>query len=248
VNPCILIPLYDHGEPVAAVVEALAPLDLPCLIVDDGSGEATREALERIAKRHAFVQVVRRPRNGGKGAALKTGYRAARERGFSHVVQLDGDGQHDARDVPRFLAALRERPGALVLGTPVFDASVPRSRLYARQISRVLVWAACLSRVIADPLCGFRGIPLVPSLALLDRVATGDRMDFDPELAVRLVWEGLPVVRIPTRVVYRAGNASHFSLGRDYPLLAGLYTRLIAGGLRRAPTLRRRARSPGGVG
>lgn len=247
-KPCVLIPVYEHGEPVAAVVEGLACLELPCLLVDDGSGPPTRDALECIARRHRFVEVLRRPRNGGKGAALKTGYREAWERGFSHVVQLDADGQHDPREVPRFLDVQRAEPRALVLGVPVFDASVPRSRLAARQISRVCVWAACLSRVVSDPLCGLRGIPLEPTVALLDRVRMGDRMEFDPELAVRLVWEGLPVVGIPTPVVYRKDNPSHFSLRRDYPLLAGLYTRLVAGGLRRASARRRQARTARGIG
>jgi glycosyltransferase involved in cell wall biosynthesis len=244
VKPCVLVPIFDHGETVGEVVAGLAPTGLPCLVVDDGSGPATREALARVAREHPFVEVLRRPRQGGKGAALKTGYRAAAERGFSHVVQLDADGQHAVGDVSRFVEAMRKAPGALVLGVPVFDATVPRARLYARQLSRVLVWLACLSRAVPDPLCGFRGVPLAPTLALLDEVATGDWMDFEPELAVRLFWAGLPVVTLPTRVVYREDGLSHFSLRRDYPRLASLYTRLVATMLLRSPTLLR-ARTAG---
>ena len=135
----------------------------------------------------------------------------------------------------RFVAALRASPDALVIGVPLFDETAPRARIYARQLSRWLVWLACLSRQVSDPLCGYRGLPLGPTLALLDRVETGDWMDFEPELAVRLVWEGLPVASVETRVVYRAGNLSHFSLLRDYPRLAWLYARLVAGMLQRLP-------------
>lgn len=239
----VVIPCYEHGHTVGAVVDALAPLGLPCLVVDDGSGPATREALEALAKRHAFLEVERLPHNAGKGAALKTGFRAALARGWDGAVQLDADGQHDPADVPRFVRAMQRNPGALVLGVPVFDASVPRARLYARQLSRGLVWLACLSRVVPDPLCGFRGVPLAPTVRLLDRTATGDRMDFEPELAVRLVWEGVRVVTLPTRVVYPAGGVSHFSLARDYPRLALLYTRLVTGMLPRWGALRSRARA-----
>lgn len=239
----VVIPCYDHGSTAARVVEALAPSGLPCLLVDDGSGPATREALEGLAKRLPFVELLRFERNRGKGAALKAGFRAAAERGWSSVIHLDADGQHDPADVPRFAEALRRSPGALVLGVPVFDASVPKSRLYARQLSRGLVWAACLSRVVPDPLCGFRGVPLEATLAVIDRVPTGDRMDFEPEIAVRLVWEGVPVVALPTRVVYLPGGLSHFSFSRDYPLLASLYLRLLAGMLPRAARLRRQARA-----
>lgn len=236
---CVLIPIHDHGDAVGPVLEGLAPTGLPCLVVDDGSGPASRAALERLAARHPFVEVLRHGRNRGKGAALKTGYRAALDRGFSHAVQLDADGQHDPGDVPRFAEAVRANPDALVLGVPVFDASAPRARLLARQISRGLVWLACLSRAVPDPLCGFRALPLRPTLALLETTPTGDWMDFDPELAVRLVWEGLPVATLPTRVVYREGGMSHFSLVRDYPRLASLYARLLAGVPARAPDLLR---------
>jgi glycosyltransferase involved in cell wall biosynthesis len=239
----ILIPCYDHGGSVTRVVEALAPSGLPCLLVDDGSGPATSEVLEGLAKRLPSVELLRFDQNRGKGAALKAGFRAAAERGWRAVIHLDADGQHDPADVPRFAAALRANPGALVLGVPVFDASVPRVRLYARQISRAVVWAACLSRVVPDPLCGFRGVPLAPTLALIDRVATGDRMEFEPELAVRLVWEGVPVVPLPTHIVYLPGGLSHFRFARDYPLLASRYVRLLAGMLPRAAALRRQARA-----
>lgn len=225
----VLIPCYEHGSTVGAVVEGLATSGLPCLLIDDGSGPATREALEGLAKRYAFVELLRSPENQGKGAALKLGYRAAAERGWGGVIQLDADGQHDPADVPRFAHAMQSQPGTLILGVPVFDASVPRVRLYARQLSRILVWAACRSRVIPDPLCGFRGMPLAATLAVIDRVETGNRMEFEPEIAVRLVWAGVKVVPLPTRVVYLPGGLSHFSFSRDYPLLASLYLRLLAG-------------------
>jgi glycosyltransferase involved in cell wall biosynthesis len=237
---CALVPIYDHGATIEKVVADLPP-ELPCLIVDDGSGEATRAALRRLALAHPHVEVIRRERNGGKGAALKTGYRRALERGFTHVVQLDADGQHCAADAPRFAAAMRAHPDALVLGVPVFDATAPRARIWARQLSRGLVWVACLSRAVPDPLCGFRGIPLRPVVALLDRVErTGDWMDFEPELAVRMVWEGAPIATLVTRVQYPAGGISHFSVARDYPRLAALYLRLLGGMVWRAPALLRR--------
>jgi hypothetical protein len=68
---------------------------------------------------------------------------------------------------------------------------------------------------------------------VIDRVQTGDRMEFEPEIAVRLVWAGVPVVTLPTRVVYLPGGLSHFSFSRDYPLLASVYLRLLAGMLSR---------------
>ena len=195
------------------------------------------EILASLAAAHPWLEVHRHETNRGKGAAVATGYRLAAARGASHALQLDADGQHDAADVPRFLEAMAKHPDALVLGAPVFDASVPRSRLYGRQISRGLVWLFTLSFAVRDPLCGFRGIPLAATLALLGRQRLGERMDFDPELAVRLYWEGLEVVNLPTRVRYPAGGLSHFDVVWDDLRLAGLYVRLAGGLLRRAPRL-----------
>ncbi len=120
-KPCLAIPIFDHGESIGKVVESLASLDLPCIIVDDGSGEATRAELDRLEARHDWVQVVHHDRNRGRGAALRTAYRTAARRGMTHVVQLDADGQHLTTDVPKFLEAARAHPTALVLGVPIFD-------------------------------------------------------------------------------------------------------------------------------
>lgn len=239
-----MIPCYEHGAALAGVADALARYALPGVVVDDGSGPATREALAAIARRHPWLRVHRHAANRGKGGALATGYRFAAEHGATHALQLDADGQHDAADVPRFLDAMRKAPDALVLGVPVFDASVPKSRLYGRQLSRAIVWLATLSFEIRDPLCGFRGIPLEPTLALMARVRLGERMDFDPELAVRLVWDGVPVVGLRTRVRYPEGGVSHFDVVRDDLRLAWLYLRLGAALPRRAPGLVARRRAP----
>lgn len=227
-KPCLAIPIYDHAAAVAGVVEALAPLELPCIVVDDGSGGDTQRELARLAARHAWLEIERHGANRGRGAALRTAYRAAARRGSTHVVQLDADGQHAAGDVPRFLEAARERPEALVLGCPVFDDSIPWHRLHGRKLSRGIVRLETLSGAVRDPLCGFRCVPLGATLPLLERVRTGDRMDFDPELVVRLVRAGVPVVNIPTAVRYPEGGISHFRMVRDNLLIAWAYLRLAA--------------------
>ena len=233
-KPCLLIPIYDHGDTIRGVVESLAYLDLPCFIVDDGSASPTRTELDRLERDHDWVHVHHRPQNGGRGAALRTGYRLAWERGFSHAVQLDADDQHDPRDVPRLLEAAQKDPHALVLGRPLFDDSAPALRMFGRKFSQALVWLETLSFDIEDPLCGFRCFPLEETVRLLDRNALGDRMDFDPEIAVRLYWEGLPIVSVPTRVRYHEGGLSHFAPAYDSWLIAKAHGRLVAGMLPRA--------------
>jgi len=236
-NPCLLIPIYDHKDQIRAVLDSLAGFGLRCIVVDDGSGIETRMVLDAAEKDYSWLEVYHRDINGGRGAALVSGYRLAAKRGFSHAIQLDADGQHDARDVPRFVEAIDANPDALVLGTPIFDESVPKSRLYGRQLSRFMVWLTTLSLDVSDPLCGFRGIPLAPALGLLERVEMGSHMEFDPQLVIQLCWAGAPVVNLPTRVVYAAEGLSHFDLVRDNLRLIGVYIRAVGGMLLRSPRL-----------
>jgi glycosyltransferase involved in cell wall biosynthesis len=223
---CLGIPIYDHGETIGAVVESLASLNLPCIIVDDGCGKRTRGELDRLEVRHSWLEVIHHRENRGRGAALRTAYRAAGQRGMTHVVQLDADGQHAAVDVPRFLEAAREQPDALVLGAPIFDDSIPWHRRHGRKLSKGIVWIETWSTAVHDPLCGFRCIPLIPTLSLLDRVRFGDRMNFDPELIIRLARAGVPVVNVPTAVHYPEGGVSHFRMVEDNLRIAWSYVGL----------------------
>jgi glycosyltransferase involved in cell wall biosynthesis len=239
-----VIPVFDHGRELVAVVEELARFRLPCFVIDDGSAAPTRASIAKLAGENDWIRVERFPENRGKGAALKRGFELAASEGHTHAVQLDADGQHDPRALPGFLAALESNPDALVLGVPIFDASVPRVRLWARQLSKALVWAATLSLEIQDPLCGYRGVPLARALRLLRSRPTGDRMEFEPELAVHLYWDGARVISLPTPVSYPAGGVSHFGFWREYPRLALLYARLLIGMLGRLPALLRRRSTP----
>ena len=237
---CLLIPIYQHRETIRGVIESLAKFDLPCLVIDDGSDRETVDVLTEIEEHHSWVDVYHCPVNRGKGAALCIGYRLADQRGFSHVIQMDADAQHDPADVARLLAAIEEDSDALILGEPVFDETAPWLRLASRQLSRGFVWLATLSFDVGDPLCGYRAIPLASTLALLDRVRMGRHMEFEPELIVRLYWAGVEIRNVPTRIVYHEGGLSHFDIVWDDLRLAWLYIRLVAGMLPRILLLRAR--------
>ena len=241
-NACVLVPLYDQPRALAALFEALAKLALPCSVIDDGSGAETRTALEAARAGHAFVSVLRHERNRGKGAALRTGLIAAHAAGFTHALLVDADGQHDPAAWPALLAAARAEPNALVLAAPIFGADAPMSRVRGRELSIACARLETLSRAIEDPLCGLRCVPLAAGCELLARNACGDRMEFDPEFAVRMAWAGVPIVNVPARVHYPSGGISHFRLLRDNARISWMHARLITGMLPRAPALLRRAR------
>ena len=235
--PCALVPIYNHGSTITRTVQALRAHGLPVLIVDDGSDAATRDVLDALVRVTDEVQLLRLPHNQGKGRALDAGLRAAHAACYTHALQIDADGQHDTGDVPRFLAEARARPEALVCGVPAYDASVPRARLYGRYVTHLCVWLETLSLAIRDSMCGYRLYPLDAVCAEIARKPPPARMDFDTEIAVRLVWRGLPVVNLPTRVIYPANGLSHFRMFRDNLRISAMHTRLLLGMLPRAPRL-----------
>ena len=127
--------------------------------------------------------------------------REAARRGFSHALQIDADGQHAAADVPGFLDEARAHPDAVICGQPVFDDSVPKSRLYGRYATHVWVWINTLSLDIRDSMCGFRVYPLAPLLALSTNTGS-DRDGFDSRVVHMTAWRCDRNLR--TRVTYRA--------------------------------------------
>jgi glycosyltransferase involved in cell wall biosynthesis len=235
--PCAVVPIFNHKDTIAATVRSLRGHDLPVVVVDDGSNQATRDVLDELARQTPGMRLIRLPGNQGKGRALSAGLLAARESGFTHALQIDADGQHDVADVPRFLAAARAAPEAMICGRPMYDQSVPRARLYGRYLTHAFVWLETLSFEIQDSMCGFRLYPLAETCAEIERAPFPARMDFDTEAAVRLFWRGVPVRNLATRVIYPENGLSHFRMLRDNARITAMHTRLVLGMLPRAPRL-----------
>ncbi|MGV2690723.1 glycosyltransferase [Citrobacter braakii] len=236
-SPCVLIPCYNHGAMMSDVLDRLRPFNLPCIVVDDGSDETTRDELARLATEYSNLTLIRLPINAGKGAAVIRGMQTAADAGFSHAVQVDADGQHAIEDIPRLLALAKEHPTALISGQPIYDDSVPRSRLYGRWVTHIWVWIETLSLQLKDSMCGFRVYPVAPTLQLAQRVTLGKRMDFDTEVMVRLYWQGNTSYFIPTRVTYPQDGLSHFDALKDNLHISLMHTRLFFGMLPRIPSL-----------
>ncbi|MGH6627210.1 MAG: glycosyltransferase family 2 protein [Burkholderiaceae bacterium] len=236
-KPCLLIPIYNHKDSVGATVARLAAHELPIFVIDDGSNPATQKVLDDLAADQPLVCLHRLPHNRGKGAAVMHGMREAHRAGFSHALQIDADGQHDPADVPRFLERGAARPQAVICGKPIYDASVPKGRLYGRYITHFWVWIETLSFAIGDSMCGFRLYPLAASCSLIDRARIPTRMDFDTAIAVRLAWRGVAFENMATRVTYPPDGVSHFNMLRDNLRITKMHSQLVCGMLARLPLL-----------
>ncbi|WP_422768162.1 glycosyltransferase family 2 protein [Photobacterium leiognathi subsp. mandapamensis] len=238
-NPCFLIPCYNHGATVPAVIDALTSYGFPIIIVDDGSELATRKILSEQAKR-PNITIVTLPKNQGKGGAVIAGIKQADRLGFSHALQIDADGQHDLTALPKLLEASQAHPEALISGQPIYDDSVPKSRLYGRYATHIWVWIETLSFNIKDSMCGFRSYPIRPIVNVINHNKLGLRMDFDTEIMVRFYWDNGDIRFIDTKVIYPEDGISHFDALWDNVKISWMHTKLFFGMLPRIPKLIRR--------
>lgn len=236
----VLIPSYNPGRRALETVQAARSQWDPVWVVVDGSTDGSTQALESLARSDPGLRVLVRARNGGKGAAIFDGLAAAQRAGFSHALTMDADGQHPAERIAAFMSASAGEPEAMILGDPVFDASVPLIRLRGRRISNWCTNVETFWAGIHDALFGFRVYPIAPLLGVMRRNRWMRRFDFDAEAVVRLSWRGVPAVNLPAAVRYftpEEGGVSHFNYWRDNVLLTSMFLRLLAGFVLRLPLL-----------
>jgi putative flippase GtrA len=234
VLPTVLVPAYCPGS---ALLQTLADLrsarpDWGLVVVDDGSGPAFAELLDRARAEGAEVLIL--PVNRGKGAALKAGFaHVAATRPASAVVCADADGQHALDDIVAIGERLLAEPDVrrLVLGTRTFDGHVPLRSRVGNTITRWLFTAATRSTV-TDTQTGLRGIPA----HLLEWACSvpGERYEYELQVLLRAGRAGIALEPVPIATIYLDDNSSsHFrpvvdSLRVYLPLVTFLASSLAA--------------------
>jgi glycosyltransferase involved in cell wall biosynthesis len=153
----VLIPAFNEEGAVGGVVAEVraAVPGTPILVVDDCSGDATRSRAET-----AGAQVLALPHHLGLGGCVQAGYRLAYELGYDYVIRVDGDGQHDPRDIPTVLAALEKGDCEMVIGSRfVADNGEHTNLLRAGGIVFFrAVLRPILGRPVHDPTSGYVGV------------------------------------------------------------------------------------------
>lgn len=217
----ILIPFYNNRKTLRHIVEQSLKNGLPVFVVDDGS---TDNGLESISDLDCHKS--RLAKNQGKGAALVHGAKIAEDTGFTHLITLDADAQHNPAEVPLFLEKIQEEPNALILGNRNFkQAGIPGKSAFGRKWSNL--WIRIASGFsVTDSQSGFRAYPV----QILTRLkALSKRYNFEIEILVKALWAGFPVDSIDVSVHYseetKAG--SHFRPFKDNLLISLTYARLV---------------------
>jgi glycosyltransferase involved in cell wall biosynthesis len=204
-----VIPAYNCGTTIAAVVDGVRALDLPVLVVDDGSTDQTAEAA-----RAAGAACLQHPGNRGKGHALVSGFRWALAQGAEAVLTLDGDGQHSPADVFPFLE--RAKSAELLIGRRVRSLhTMPISSFIGNSVS--VFWVSLFSgHLLPDPQCGMRlyGRRLLEAIPL-----RGGRFETETEILLRASRLGMRIGWVPIQTIYQppAGGRrrTHYRNTRD---------------------------------
>ena len=208
----IFIPAYNEEGAIHAVVTNVRA-ELPhadVLVIDDGSRDRTAQVA-----RAAGAMVVRHPFNLGIGGAMQTGLKFADTQGYDYAIRLDGDGQHQASAIQRFLAILRAGEADMVIGSrfinETYDWTIPRSR-------RIGIWlyAASVTAVTGarhtDTTSGFCGM----NRAAIRALATYLPQDFpDVESRVIIHKAGLRQREVPVHMQARAAGVSSINLSKS---------------------------------
>ena len=244
-RPLILIPSYNTGPILVDTVVAAMSLGTPLWVIIDGSTDGSPGLIQDLEC--AACRIIQLPQNSGKGAAILLGLRQAIAAGFTHVLTVDADGQHPTSMAPEFFKLSAAHPQAAIFGRPVFDAAAPALRVQGRKISNFFADLETLGWGVDDSLFGMRLYPAQELLAVLESTRFARRFDYDPEVAVRLAWRGVPIINLPTPVRYPSkeeGGISQFRYVRDNTLLTWMHFRLFCGFLARLPWLICRGANP----
>lgn len=202
----VLIPAYNEAATIRDLVQKVLAITLQVVVVDDGSTDATSAELAGLP-----VTLLRNPRNLGKAASLWRGFGHALEQGATHIITLDGDGQHRPEDIPRLLSMVDRWPQHIVIGARLHDKhNFPARRYYANQFARFWIsWAA--GYPIADTQSGFRVYPAALLAKIARRDAAWNGFVFESEILIAAGAIGVQSVAVAIPGIYpKQARPSHF--------------------------------------
>jgi len=216
---CIVIPVYNNPDTVSKVAAEALDTGAFVIVVDDGSQPGVQ-----ISGNPERLEVLRHDVNRGKGEAILTGGRRAREKGFASFFVLDADGQHFPREITRF--GDNNTRDCIVIGNRRFEENVPGSSVFGRRFSNF--WVRLETGLdLQDTQSGFRSYPI----SVLELPLRKKRYDFEIEVLVRHAWSGGCVDEVEISVYYPKPEerVSHFDKFRDNVRLSLLHASLVLG-------------------
>ncbi len=211
----VVVPAYNVGDRLAAVLDGLLAIVSTVIVVDDGSTDGCTGAVQDRP-----VDLIVFEHNRGKGHALVAGYMKALEHSeVTCVAVVDADGQHDPRELPRLYEAMNAQDADFVIGAREFgEGKVPLRSRFGNLLT-ISLSALLLGTRVRDTQSGYR----ILSRRFLEEVlpgVKGGRYETEMELLGKAIGGGYMVTSVPIQTIYEEGNvSSHFHKIRDSYLI-----------------------------
>lgn len=186
----IVLPAYNEEKNIAGVIKKISP-EYEIIVVDDGSKDRTLEVAKRLG-----CNCIRLNRNYGKGYASRVGAKIA---SYENIVFIDSDGQLDAGEIPKMLAALKSCE--LAVGSRSIK-DIPPQRIISNNFAKAVVSAAA-GKKLGDVLCGFRAIRKGDFFNLRLKKM---RYEIEAEMIIKAAKRGLRIKEVPISVRYGIGS------------------------------------------
>lgn len=218
-NIIVVVPVYNHTATIYDVVSRSLKYFPEVLVIDDGSQEDVATALAGLD-----VKIIRHESNRGKGQAILTAARYAKENNKTHILTIDADGQHYPGQIPDFIESVNNNPDAIIIGVRKFSSEIPFSSRFGRSFGNFWVRIQTGFK-INDIQSGYRVYPVF----VLEKIKFMFRtFAFENEVIVKALWAGVPIKEIDINVFYpdNEKRITHFCKIRDNVKLTVLNTYL----------------------
>lgn len=192
---CVLIPIYNEEKAVGPLVSKIVAMAMDVVVVDDASQDNSAS----IAEENGAI-VLRHGRNRGKGASLRQGFEYILNKDYRAVIIMDGDGQHNAEDIPKFIAAIQGLRKQIIIGNRMENLkNMPLLRRLTNKFMSSLI-SAIIDQRIPDTQCGYRLIarPVLEKIKL-----TTSKYETDSEILIAAGQEGFTIGSIEIETIYQ---------------------------------------------
>ncbi len=200
---CVIIPAFQASESLPVLINRikLIPLLIEIIVVNDGSTDNTLDILGKFSD----IIVVNHQINLGKGAAIKSGIKKAKELGFQYAICIDSDLQHSPKSIPYFIKSQSELNASLVLGVRQFSREImPFHRILSNTITSFIV-SIRLGKRVHDSQCGYRLIDI--SNIDIDQFSENG-FQFETELLLKIVLARATFTEIAISTIYNKSKSS----------------------------------------
>ena len=195
----VIIPAYNEEATIEFLVRDTLKYTDNLIVVDDCSQDQTLN----IIKKFKDITIIKNDKNLGKGACLWIAMNHAFKSGANFVITLDGDGQHQPSDIPRFLKEYKKYPDQIIIGSRMKNKKAfPKARYRANKTAAFFISWAC-GYIVDDSQSGFRLYPASLIKNMKIKINKNRSFVFESEILIKAARKGIKSYPIEIDALYK---------------------------------------------